>query len=109
MGNRSREGNLEFEREEEQTQNLPQNSNSIELENSVHENDNTENLSPNSEKSEGIIELLLLNENKVNESVTSKWISETIVQKNKRMQKDDIPSMIKESMIRRGKTKERQI
>ncbi|XP_074028043.1 uncharacterized protein [Leptinotarsa decemlineata] len=99
MGNRPREGNLQLESEEEQTRDLPQNA---DIDTSVNENGNTENLSAeeNTETEH------LLNENTVSNSDTSKSMSETIVQKNKRMKKDDLASIMKESMIRREKRAE---
>lgn len=100
MGNRPREGNLELESEE--TQHLPQNADTADSDTSVHENGNTENLSAeeNTETEH------LLNESTVSYSDTSKSMPETTVQKNKRMKKDDIASIFKESMIRREKRAE---
>lgn len=107
MGNRPREGNLELESEEEQTQDLPENADSVERDNSMRENYNTETLPANSEKPENDTEIEdLLSENILNDSVTSKSMSEPIVQKHKRIKKDDISSLIKESMNRREKRAE---
>lgn len=98
MENRPREGNLALS--EEQTQDVPD-EDSVELSNTetLPEINSEQSTESEHEKNENII---------VNDSVTaSELISEPIVQKNKRMKKDNIASMIKSMILREKRATER--